>query len=174
MTKALVVVDMQNDFIDGALGTKEAQGIVSNVVNLIRGWHDPIFVTYDTHYDNYAETQEGRKLPVPHCVEDTPGWELNGQVDAALDEKKFHVYRFQKQTFGSWLLARSLSAHEFEEIVVVGLCSDICVISNALLIKAYMPEVPIKVYANCTAGVTPESNQAALTVMKMCQIEVVE
>lgn len=172
MRKILVVIDMQKDFVDGSLGTPEAAGIVDAVVNEI-GKYAPenIYATRDTHPENYLETQEGRKLPVVHCVKETPGWEINEKVAAALQGAEV----IDKPTFGSLILAEKLAAlAEKEEIRVtlVGLCTDICVVSNALLIKAYLPEIPVRVKADCCAGVTPASHEAALTTMKMCQIEV--
>ena len=172
MRKILVVIDMQKDFVDGSLGTPEAAGIVDAVVNEI-GKYAPanIYATRDTHPENYLETQEGRKLPVVHCVKGTPGWEINEKVAAALQGAEV----IDKPTFGSLILAEKLVAlAEKEEIRVtlVGLCTDICVVSNALLIKAYLPEIPVRVKADCCAGVTPASHEAALTTMKMCQIEV--
>lgn len=172
MRKLLVVVDMQKDFIDGSLGTKEAEAIVDNVVKVI-GAYDPknIFATRDTHPENYLETQEGRNLPVVHCVKDTPGWEINEKVAEALGNAKV----IDKPTFGSRKLAEEIAAiaeKEEIEVTLVGLCTDICVVSNALLIKAYLPEIPVKVIASCCAGVTPASHEAALTTMQMCQIKV--
>lgn len=178
--KYLVVVDMQKDFIDGSLGTVEAQGIVDNVVQKINGFDGDIAVTHDTHHDDYMETQEGRLLPVKHCVENEPGWALHPAVFEAIDQKfrsgNSRVEVFLKPTFGSlelgdWLMNRDTS-DPIDEIVLVGLCTDICVISNALLIKAYLPEVKITVDADCCAGVTPESHANALAAMKMCQINI--
>ncbi len=165
MRKLLVVVDMQNDFIDGSLGTAEAVQIVDNVVEEI-GKYDvkDVFATRDTHPENYLETQEGKKLPVVHCVKGTKGWEINEKVAKALGEAEI----IDKPTFGS----RKLTEKEELEVTLIGLCTDICVVSNALLIKAYLPETPVKVIAACCAGVTPASHEAALTTMKMCQVEV--
>lgn len=170
MRKILIVVDMQNDFVDGALGTPEAQAIVDRVVEEI-GKYAPedIIATRDTHQPNYLETQEGKKLPVPHCIAGTPGWELCPKVTAALGGAKV----IDKPTFGSTILAEklaALAAAEELEITLIGLCTDICVVSNALLIKAHLPETPIHVIADCCAGVTPESHDAALKTMGMCQI----
>ncbi|MBR3366772.1 MAG: cysteine hydrolase [Lachnospiraceae bacterium] len=175
MRKILVVVDMQNDFIDGALGTKEAEQIVGAVREKIRSYPvQNVYVTMDTHGDNYMETQEGANLPVPHCIRGTQGWELHPELEPLL--KDAHIY--EKPTFGSTLLAEDLQAlSELEgqkklAIEMVGLCTDICVVSNALLLKAFMPEVPICVDAACCAGVTPEKHLAALETMRSCQIEV--
>ncbi len=176
--KVLIVVDMQKDFVDGALGTPEAAAIVPKVTEKIRGWQGPIAVTYDTHQADYLDTQEGKNLPVAHCIEGTDGWELNDRVARALEEKgrETAVEIFRKPTFGSVALAHRLSAlaaeEELEEIVLIGLCTDICVISNALLVKACLPEVPITVDAACCAGVTPESHGNALSAMRLCQIAV--
>lgn len=174
MRKILVVVDMQNDFIDGALGTAEAVAIVPKVVEKI-AQYDPwnIYLTRDTHYENYLKTQEGRNLPVEHCIEGTHGWQICDAVAAAAEGAAFTA---NKPTFGSVELASRLMverATEGLEIEMVGLCTDICVISNALLLKAAMPEVPITVDAACCAGVTPESHKNALEAMKMCQIKVI-
>lgn len=174
MKKILVVVDMQKDFVDGALGTKEAVAIVDNVVNKINGHDGDIFVTYDTHFENYMETSEGKKLPVPHCIKGTDGWKLNDKVQAALAAKTYT--EVEKITFGSvdlpQLVKKAVGDGEFE-IELVGLCTDICVVSNALLLKATFPEVAISVDASCCAGVTPDTHNAALATMKMCQINVV-
>jgi len=168
--KILVVVDMQNDFIDGALGTPEAQKIVPAVVEKIKGWRGAVYATQDTHQPDYLTTQEGRNLPVTHCVEGTPGWELAPAIREALAG----CTCVTKPTFGSRALAETLvsvNQHDpIEEIVLVGLCTDICVISNALVLKAFLPEVPISVDAACCAGVTPESHRNALAAMKLCQI----
>lgn len=166
----LVVVDMQKDFIDGVLGTKEAVEIVDNVAELIKGFDGEVVFTRDTHFDNYLETQEGRKLPVPHCIKGSEGWMLDKKLEALrLDGMKV----FDKLTFGSVELAEYLkSLKSLEHVTLIGLCTDICVISNALLIKANLPEVAISVVEGCCAGVTPESHKNALEAMKMCQIEV--
>lgn len=173
MEKALIVVDMQNDFVDGALGTKEAADIVSNVVSKIRSFDGHVIATLDTHGDDYLKTAEGKKLPVPHCVKMTRGWLVNEDVRAALAEKG--CIWVEKNTFGSKRLVkiiRKLKKKSEIEIEMIGLCTDICVVSNALLLKAYFPEVRISVAADCCAGVTPETHRAALETMKMCQIEV--
>ena len=172
MRKILVVVDMQNDFIDGALGTAEAVAIVENVKARIREY-DPadVFVTMDTHAPNYLETQEGRNLPVEHCIKDTKGWQIRSDIASLLPD--WHIY--EKPTFGSVALAKDIAeiaAAEEIEIEVLGLCTDICVVSNALMLKAYMPEVQISVDPSCCAGVTPESHEAALKTMQMCQIRI--
>ena len=173
MKKFLVVVDMQKDFVDGALGTKEAVSIVENVVNKIISFEGELFVTYDTHFENYMESAEGKKLPVPHCIKGTEGWQLNESVAKALDGK---VYTgVEKITFGSTELPELIKASAGDEnfsVELIGLCTDICVVSNALLLKAHFPEAEISVDSSCCAGVTPESHQAALTTMSFCQINV--
>lgn len=177
--KVLVVVDMQNDFIDGSLGTKEAQAIVPNVVEKIKKHEGAIIVTLDTHHDNYLDTQEGRFLPVPHCVEDTDGWLMNDEVLKALKDSKNGYYVVRKPTFGEIRLDELYGAivqdfsKEIDEVELAGLCTDICVISNALITKAIMPEIPITVDASACAGVTPESHKRALEAMKVCQIKII-
>ena len=174
MEKILVVVDMQRDFVDGSLGTKEALGIVDNVVSKIEGFEGRIFATLDTHGPDYLETAEGKKLPVPHCISGTYGWLLHEKVLYALSDKDYRT--IEKPTFGSTALVEELRRiREKEEIDVelFGLCTDICVVSNALLLKAHFPEMHISVDASCCAGVTPETHRAALETMKMCQIDVI-
>ena len=172
VNKLLVVVDMQNDFIDGSLGTKEAQEIVTPVVGKIRNFEGDIYGTLDTHEEDYLSTQEGKNLPVPHCIRGTEGWQIRKELDALRKTDPI-----DKETFGSTDLAADLLAlHEDEEIgsiTLVGLCTDICVISNALLIKASLPEVPICVDATCCAGVTLESHENALKAMEACQIRII-
>lgn len=165
MKKTLIVVDMQNDFIDGALGTKEALGIVENVKKKITQYvdnGDEVIFTRDTHQENYLETNEGKHLPVEHCIEGTNGWAIADglEVDNA-------IY-INKKSFGftDW------REYNLEEVELVGLCTDICVVSNALIIKALYPEIKVSVDSKCCAGVTPQSHEAALTTMKMCQVEV--
>ncbi|MBR2284031.1 MAG: cysteine hydrolase [Ruminococcus sp.] len=169
--KVLAVIDMQNDFIDGALGTPEAAAIVPAVARRIEefrsaGW-DIVF-TRDTHGEDYLSTMEGRKLPVPHCIRGTHGWEIS----SALDTTGCTI--IDKPTFGSYDLAEYIAADpKTDEVVLVGLCTDICVISNAMLIKARIPETKITVDAECCAGVTPESHNNALEAMKCCHIDVI-
>lgn len=167
--KTLIVIDMQNDFIDGSLGTKEAEAIVPAVVNKINGFEGVVIATRDTHPANYLSTQEGKFLPVEHCIEGTPGWEINAAVAAALEQKGAEI--INKPTFGSTELAALLKSQNPESIELIGLCTDICVVSNALLLKATLPETPISVDPACCAGVTPASHDAALTTMRMCQIQ---
>ncbi len=172
MKKILVVVDMQNDFIDGALGTKEAQAIIQPVIDKIKSYNTSnIYATRDTHTENYMNTNEGKHLPVVHCVKNTKGWEIEDRISKALD----NAVIIDKPTFGSTRLAEILkneNEKEQLEIELIGLCTDICVVSNALLLKASMPEINISVDSKCCAGVTPESHKAALVTMKMCQIDV--
>ena len=175
MKHFLIVVDMQKDFVDGVLGTPEAQAIVEKVADKILGFEGQIFATLDTHRENYLTTAEGKKLPVKHCIKGTTGWVLNDSIAAALEQKGYTPV--EKLTFGSVLLPRLLyqaAAGEDFTVELVGLCTDICVISNALLIKACLPNVPIYVDASCCAGVTPEKHNAALEVMRSCLIQVRE
>ncbi len=171
MQDILVVVDMQNDFIDGSLGTKEAEAIVGKVAEKIRGFDGEVIFTRDTHAPEYLETQEGRRLPVVHCVKESAGWRIREGLEAIRP-----CTVIDKPTFGSTELGVLLAQRDLEEkigsITVIGLCTDICVISNALLIKAFLPETPIVVDAACCAGVTPESHRNALEAMKMCQIAI--
>ena len=173
MRKILLVIDMQNDFINGALGTPEAEAIVGRVAEEIRKYPtENVIATRDTHTEDYLNTQEGRKLPVVHCGRGTPGWKLHPEIAAALKGAAI----IDKPTFGSKELAEKLSLLSEQddlEVTLAGLCTDICVVSNALLIKAFLPETPVRVIADCCAGVTPESHQAALDTMRMCQIEIV-
>ena len=177
MTKnCLIVVDMQNDFISGALGTEEAQTIVAPACARIAACREEdwqIIATLDTHLDNYLNTQEGRRLPVPHCIRETWGWQLAAQIEEALGDAP----RVEKPTFGSVDLperVEALCGGAPERIELLGLCTDICVVSNALLLKAHFPETPVAVRASCCAGVTPKAHDAALQTMRSCQIDVVE
>ena len=171
MRNILIVVDMQNDFIDGSLGTKEAQEIVTPVAEKIRNFEGDIYGTLDTHEEDYLSTQEGKNLPVPHCIRGTDGWEFPPQLAALAKARRAAVY--EKSCFGSTRLASDLAAApDVESVELAGLCTDICVVSNALLIKAVLPEVPVSVDARCCAGVTPEKHEAALLTMESCQISV--
>lgn len=173
MKKFLVVVDMQKDFVDGALGTAEAVGIVENAANKIREFDGDIFVTFDTHFETYLETAEGRKLPVRHCIKGTDGWQLDKTIAAALSKK--HYTPVEKYTFGSTelpkLIAQAAGGEDFS-VELIGLCTDICVVSNALILKANFYEQDVAVDSGCCAGVTPQTHNAALETMKMCQITV--
>ncbi len=172
MQDILLVIDMQNDFIDGALGTKEAVAIVPKVEEKIKNFEGTVFFTRDTHMPEYLETQEGNNLPVPHCIKGTDGWQIRKELEELRSTEPI-----DKVTFGSKDLGEKLAAIEKEEgirsITLIGLCTDICVISNALLVKAFLPEVPIIVDASCCAGVTPDSHNTALSAMEACQIKVV-
>lgn len=173
-TKVLIVIDMQNDFITGSLGTKEAEAIVPNVVEKIKSWKGEMFLTQDTHKVNYLSTQEGCFLPVEHCITLTNGW----RIHKSLQEVCGPIPTFVKSAFGCTSLIEILNdlqkAEKLEEIQLVGLCTDICVISNALLLKTFFPEVPIVVDANCCAGTTREMHEKSLDVMRSCQIIIKE
>lgn len=167
--KVLVVVDMQNDFIDGSLGTKEAVAIVPNVINKIKEYennNDLIIYTKDTHFENYLETMEGKNLPVKHCIKGTKGHDIPSSI------LRDHDLVIEKLTFGSVDLINYLKSIEFDEIELIGLCTDICVISNALLLKANFIEKRISVDSSCCAGVSVTSHNEALNTMRMCQIAV--
>lgn len=167
--KILVVVDMQNDFIDGALGTPEAVSIVPYVKQVIEFFDGKVLFTRDTHFADYMDTQEGKNLPVPHCIKDTDGWRIRKELDALRKTPAI-----DKITFGSKDLVEILKEEpSIESITFVGLCTDICVISNVMLTKAFFPEIPLIVDAKACAGVTPESHQNALAAMKMCQVRIV-
>lgn len=165
----LVVVDMQNDFISGALGTAEARAIVAAVAEKIAGFEGRVIFTRDTHGEDYLSTREGKNLPVVHCVKNTWGWQLCDELLPLAAGREI----FDKPTFGFLALAKHISALAPDRITLVGLCTDICVISNAMLLKAALPEADVAVEAALCAGVTPQSHENALNAMKMCQIEVV-
>ena len=174
--KTLIVVDMQNDFITGSLGTKEAQAIVSNVIKKIEKYYscrDNVIFTRDTHYRDYLDTQEGKILPVEHCIKNTWGWMISEEIVNKLSDLGIIPNIINKESFGynhwenmEYMLGNST------EIELIALCTDICVVSNAIILKAYFPEIPITVDSSCCAGVTPELHEAALKVMKSCQIKV--
>lgn len=170
----LIVVDMQVDFVDGALGTKEAVEIVPNVVEKIKSYEGEVIYTMDTHTADYLTTQEGKNLPVEHCIRLTKGWELVPEIKKLQVEAESKI--FEKDTFGSIGLVeymKELNGREgLDRVDMVGLCTDICVISNAMLVKTAVPEVPIYVWEACTAGVTEESKENALNAMRVCQIGV--
>jgi nicotinamidase-related amidase len=181
--KVLVVVDMQNDFIDGSLGTPEAVAVTEKIVKRIEDSVDELILfTKDTHQDDYLETPEGRKLPVVHCIEGTSGWETNDRILQAWRNKANTIVlpelkdnTFTKDVFGSVDLVDFLKTYpeQIEEIELMGVCTDICVVSNAIMLKNTLPKVKITVNAGCCAGVTPTSHQEALNVMNMCQIDVI-
>ena len=170
MKKAIVVVDMQKDFIDGALGTKEAQEMLPHMeakLSAAQAAGTKLVFTMDTHGEDYLATQEGRRLPVPHCIRGTEGWEIAASLQPLVRAAAAVV---EKPAFGSTELPALLE--DCDEIELVGLCTDICVISNALVLKAFYPEKKISVDASCCAGVTPASHAEALRAMKMCQVDV--
>ena len=171
--KTLIVVDMQNDFIDGSLGTKEAVAIVPNVKKKIEEYKargDRVIFTRDTHYEDYLETNEGKHLSVKHCIDGTHGWKISNELDTT-GAIFINKNTFGYSAWGSWF--RDFNVYNSDGIEIVGLCTDICVVSNALILKALYPETLITVDASCCAGVTPESHKAALLTMKMCQINVI-
>ena len=169
--KYLIVVDMQNDFVDGALGTKEAVEIVPRVVEKIKNFDGKVLYTRDTHNENYMETQEGRNLPVPHCIKNTKGWMLCPEVESLRKSEAIDKPAFGSVKLGE-LLKKENEAERAESITLIGLCTDICVISNALLLKAFLPESAIIVDASCCAGVTVESHKRAIESMRTCQIQI--
>ena len=167
---ALVVIDMQNDFIDGALKNEEAIAIIDNVANMVKTARKvgiPVIFTRDTHYEDYMETVEGKHLPVLHCIKDTEGWQISSKIEVLESDKII-----DKPTFGSLELADYLATLDVDEIEIIGVCTDICVISNAMIIKAKCPEKEIFVNESCCAGITPESHKNAIEAMKMCHINV--
>ncbi|MDE5951079.1 MAG: cysteine hydrolase [Acetatifactor sp.] len=170
--KYLIVVDMQKDFVTGVLGTREAQQILPAVADKVRSFEGQVIFTRDTHQSDYMQTQEGKNLPVPHCIEGSEGWQLVDVLEKIRVERNLPVY--DKVTFGCPELARDLvkavEQEPIESIELIGVCTDICVVSNALTIKAHLPEVPIYVDPACCAGVTPQAHEAALATMKSCQI----
>ncbi len=174
MKKMLVVVDMQKDFVDGALGTAEAQEIIPAAAKVIREFEGEIFVTFDTHYEGYLNTQEGRNLPVPHCIRGTEGWQLSKEIAAALEGRQYTPV--VKNAFGSTalpgLIGAAAAGEEFS-IELIGLCTDICVAANALILKSAFPEAEITLRENCCAGVTPEKHKAAIETMRSCQINII-
>lgn len=169
MKKALIVVDMQNDFISGALGTNEARAIVEKTKSYLRAARaagTEVIFTRDTHRENYLSTQEGKNLPVAHCIENTAGWEIADGLYEAGERI------FDKPVFGSVELASFVKAENYDDVELIGVCTDICVVSNALLIKAYAPETVVSVNASLCAGVTPEKHLAALETLRSCQVRV--
>ena len=169
--KVLAVIDMQKDFIDGALGTKEAVDIVPAVIDEINKDYDVVLATLDTHDENYLQTREGRYLPVEHCIRNTDGWKLDAKVEEAL--KKHDACLIEKPTFGSQILVDKISALRPDSVTFVGLCTDICVVSNALMVKNTLYETEVNVIEEATAGVTEEKKQAAIETMRSCQINII-
>lgn len=172
MDKVLLVIDMQNDFVDGSLGSQMAVDIVPRVVDKIKAFDGKIFVTYDTHFEDYLQSSEGKKLPVEHCIKGTAGWGLNPLVQKVLNGKDYVTV--QKRTFGSIDLPKIIgdAVGEDFELELVGLCTDICVVSNALIMKAAYPENEISVDSSCCAGTSPDAHNSALKTMQSCQITV--
>ncbi|MDO4976010.1 MAG: isochorismatase family cysteine hydrolase [Eubacteriales bacterium] len=172
MQDILLVIDMQNDFIDGALGTKEAVAIVPKVKKKIEEFQGTVLYTRDTHGENYMETQEGKNLPVPHCIRGTKGWEIREELDVLRKTEPIDKVTFGSSELGSLLLKLD-QEEKVSSITFVGLCTDICVISNVMIAKAFLPEVPIIVDASCCAGVSVESHENALKAMQVCQVKVI-
>ncbi len=175
MNKLLIVVDMQNDFITGSLANEEGQNIVTKIAEFIRDFDGAVYVTRDTHTEDYMNTQEGKRLPVPHCIKGTEGWQIVPKIQAALDEKaKAGVVRyFDKNTFGCVELGEEVARKQYTDVEMVGVCTDICVISNALLIKACALETNVVIHKDLCAGVTPESHENALNAMAACQCDII-
>ena len=171
MRDVLLVIDMQNDFIDGALGTKEAVSIVSNVKKKIEEFDGLVLFTRDTHYEDYLQTQEGKNLPVEHCIKDTFGWQIREELDALRKTDAIDKVTFGSSELGPYLVELN-NEDPINSITFIGLCTDICVISNVMVAKAFLPEVPIIVDANCCAGVSVESHENALKAMEVCQVKV--
>lgn len=172
MRDLLIVVDMQNDFIDGALGTTEAVAIVPNVRKRIEEFEGCVIFTRDTHGENYMETQEGKNLPVPHCLKGTEGWEIRTELDALRTTEPIDKITFGSSELGP-MLVRMNEENAIGSITFIGLCTDICVISNVMIAKAFLPEVPIFVDSNCCAGVSVETHENALKAMEVCQVRVI-
>lgn len=172
MRDLLLVIDMQNDFIDGALGTPEAVAIVGNVEKKIKEFEGDVLFTRDTHFENYMDTQEGRNLPVPHCIKDSEGWQIRKELDALRTTEAIDKLTFGSSELGP-VLVKMNEENPINSITLIGLCTDICVISNAMIAKAFLPEVEILVDASCCAGVSVETHNNALAAMKVCQIKVI-
>lgn len=168
MKKVLIVIDMQKDFVDGALANPDAQTIVSDIAEYVKAYDGDVIATRDTHQENYMQTAEGKKLPVPHCIENTDGWKIADEISAALQARNAMI--LNKPTFGylGWGMLG-----EYDEAELVGTCTDICVVSNALVLKAMFPDLIVKVNAPLCAGTTKENHEAALAVMACCQVEIV-
>lgn len=176
----LLIVDVQNDFVDGALGSPQARESIPNmvkVINQFKNKDDYIFYTLDIHDSNYLNTNEGKHLPIPHCISNTNGWKMNNEIDEAIRNSNAHIRPIIKSTFGSINLAQQinkcyLTVRDKMEITIIGLCTDICVITNALLLKTYFPEAKITVISNACAGTTTSMHLSALEVMEKCHIEI--
>jgi len=183
MIKILTVIDAQVDFIDGCLGTRQARKAINKLLEFVWNFDGRIFATQDTHGENYLETMEGKILPVPHTIKGTEGWEFDSDLKDAFKSKEIPPYVVTKSTFGSLVLPDKIidQMKEYDlgdrgknlHITIVGFCTDICVISNALILRAAFPDAEIEVVKDCCAGVTPEKHEAALNVMSSCQIRVV-
>ena len=172
MDKILVVVDMQNDFVTGVLGTKEAVDITANVVDKVQNFDGEVVFTRDTHSEDYMETQEGKNLPVKHCVKGTPGWEIIPELEPYVKGKVFDKYTFGSVELAQYIKEEADKRNGQLEVELIGVCTDICVVSNALLIKAFNREIPVSVDSKCCAGVTVSAHEAALSTMKSCQVYV--
>ena len=172
MQEILVVVDMQNDFVTGPLGTPEARTILPKVAEKVKNFPGRVLFTRDTHEENYLESREGRALPVPHCIRGSRGWEICPELETLRKEEPVDKPTFGSTGLGEVLRAADQYGEKIGKITLVGVCTDICVISNALLLRAFLPEAEIAVDAACCAGVTPESHQTALRAMKACQIAI--
>lgn len=179
----LIVVDMQNDFITGALANPEGQKIVSGIAELVKTFNGDIIATRDTHFYNYRDTQEGKRLPVCHCIKETEGWQIVPEITSALCQRiteslenstRGTVTTIDKYSFGSNKLGEIIAKKRYANVELVGVCTDICVISNALIIKAYAPEATVIIHKNLCAGVTPESHEIALKAMAACQCDIVD
>ena len=169
MKKALIVIDMQKDFVDGSLANASAQAIVSPIADYVKGYDGDVIATRDTHAENYIESSEGKKLPIPHCIQGTDGWEIVDEIAAALQEKNAVI--LDKPTFGylGWELLNG-----YDEVELVGTCTDICVVSNALILKAKFPDLTVKVRPSLCAGTSVENHNAAIAVMACCQVEILD
>ncbi len=176
MSKYMVVVDMQNDFITGSLGTPEAQAILPKVIERIKEFPGSVVFTMDTHDENYLETYEGKRLPIEHCIDGTEGWEMPAEIREMQIERRGMLFR--KNTFGSTQLGGFLQGVSrmapIDEVIIVGLCTDICVLANAMMVRTALPDTPVTVDATCCAGSTPEAHRHALEAMKSCQIDIIE
>ncbi len=170
--KLLAVIDMQNDFLTGSLANADGQAIIDKVADYIRSWKGPIVATRDTHGANYLNTQEGKKLPVPHCILDSDGWKINSEIQKALNDKGCGVVYINKPAFGSVTLGKYVRTNQFKKVVLIGVCTDICVNSNAILIKSFAPETEVVVLKDLCAGVTPERQETALKSMEACQVTI--